>query len=89
MQILPRGKDIDSYAMVDKAIGVIKESGIKHMVCPFETVMEGSYEEIHKLIERVQDACYEAGSEEMMVYLKIQSRKNRDTTINDKMEKYG
>ena len=44
VQILPFSKTLDSYSVVDKAIEVIANSGIKYRVTPFETVMEGNYE---------------------------------------------
>ena len=88
LQILPKSKTEDAYSLVDKAIQVIHDSGIKYKVCPFETVMEGEYDELMGIVKRVQDTCLEKGADEMMVYLKIQRNKDRDVSIEDKMEKY-
>ncbi|MEA3317841.1 MAG: thiamine-binding protein [Bacteroidota bacterium] len=88
IQVLPRSKTIHTYDLVDSAIEIIKKSGLKYRVCPFETVVEGSYEDVMNLVKEVQDACYDNGAEEMLVYLKIQSTKNSDVTIGDKMDKY-
>jgi len=87
LQVLPTSKTIHPYTLVDKAIEVIANSGLKYKVCPFETVMEGTYEEIMKVIKQAQDACYEAGAESLMTYIKIQSSRE-DVTIDDKMAKY-
>lgn len=87
LQILPSSKSIHPYALVDKAIEVIAASGLKYRVTPFETVMEGSYEDIMKVVKAAQQACYDAGAESLMTYLKIQSSLE-DVTIEDKMEKY-
>jgi uncharacterized protein YqgV (UPF0045/DUF77 family) len=38
--------------------------------------------------EHAQQACDDAGAESMMTYIKIQSSKDSDVTIEDKMEKY-
>ena len=46
LQVLPTSATIHPYLLVDKAIEVIAASGLKYTVCPFETVMEGTYEEI-------------------------------------------
>jgi len=35
----------NSYEIIDAAIEAIKESGIKHEVQPFATIMEGKLEE--------------------------------------------
>jgi len=87
LQVLPSSKTIHPYALVDKAIEVIANSGLKYKVTPFETVMEGTYDDIMKVVKLAQDACYEAGADSMMTYIKIQSSKG-DVTIEDKMAKY-
>jgi len=87
LQILPTSKSIHPYQLVDKAIEIIANSGLKYRVTPFETVMEGNYDEIMIVVKKAQQACYEAGAESLMTYLKIQSSLE-DVTIDDKMEKY-
>jgi uncharacterized protein YqgV (UPF0045/DUF77 family) len=87
LQVLPTSKTIHPYTLVDKAIEVIANSGLKYKVCPFETVMEGTYVEIMNVVKQAQDACYEAGAESLMTYIKIQSSRE-DVTIDDKMAKY-
>jgi uncharacterized protein YqgV (UPF0045/DUF77 family) len=44
LQVLPSSITSDPYSLVDKAIEVIQQSGLKYRVCPFETVIEGDYE---------------------------------------------
>lgn len=87
LQILPSSKTIHPYKLVDKAIEVIANSGLIYRVTPFETVMEGSYDKIMKVVKQAQEACYTAGAESLMTYIKIQSSLG-DVSIDDKMEKY-
>jgi len=87
LQILPTSKIIHPYLLVDKAIEVIASSGLRYKVTPFETVMEGNYEEIMAVVKLAQEACYTAGAESLMTFIKIQSSTN-DVSIDDKMEKY-
>ena len=87
LQILPTSKTVHPYSIVDAAIAVIAASGLKYRVTPFETVMEGSYDEIMEVVKKAQEACYAAGADSLMTYLKIQSAKT-DVCIEDKMEKY-
>lgn len=54
LQVLPKSKTKDSYDVVDQAIKVIQESGLKYRVCPFETVIEGPYNQIMEVVEEVQ-----------------------------------
>jgi len=89
LQVLPKGKNIDVYKVVDKAIEVIAASGVKYMVCPFETVMEGEYEELMHIVSKAQDACYQADAEEVLVYIKIQRNFTADVFIDDKLQNYG
>ena len=88
LQILPTSKTVHPYSIVDAAIAVIAASGLKYRVTPFETVMEGSYDRIMEVVKLAQQACYDAGAENLMTYLKIQSNGNGDVNIEDKMGKY-
>ncbi len=87
-QVLPNSKDKSTYELVDTAIAIIKESGIKYRVCPFETVLEGDYDEVMALVKKVHEKLYEAGTDNMLAYLKIQTNSHLDVTIEDKMAKY-
>lgn len=88
LQIIPKSSTVDLYALVDEAIQVIQDSGIKYEVCPFETVMEGQYKEIFKVVEEAQSACFAAGAEELLVNIKMQIRKDGDVSIEEKTGKY-
>ena len=87
LQVLPVSKDIHPYILVDKAIEAIAASGLNYKVTPFETVIEGTYDQIMEVVKKAQKACYDAGAESMMTYIKIQSSRE-DVSIEDKMEKY-
>lgn len=88
VQIIPFSKEKEIYALVDEAIRVIQESGLVYKVCPFETVIEGDYEEIMQVIKNAQKAVLDAGASEVIVNLKIQNNKYKDVHIDDKIMKY-
>ena len=88
LQVLPKSKTRETYDLVDDAIELISQSGLKYQVCPFETVIEGPYNEIMELIEKVQTVCFTKGADELLVYIKIQNRKDSKVTIEEKMKKY-
>jgi uncharacterized protein (TIGR00106 family) len=77
-----------SCELIDEAIDVIRDSGINYMVCPFETVMEGDYDEIMEIIKQCRDRCFKMGAEEVLVNMKIHQRRSAAVTINEKMGKY-
>jgi uncharacterized protein YqgV (UPF0045/DUF77 family) len=88
IQVLPEEDGKIKYELVDKAIEAIQKSGYKYQVCPFETVVECKYEELTGLMDSIHSACQVAGTEKMLMNLKVQSNFNNNVTIEDKMEKY-
>ena len=87
LQVLPSGGTLHPYKIVDRAIEVIEKSGLKYKVCPFETVVEGAYDEVMAVCKQAQQACYDAGATSVMAYIKIQSA-TENVVIEDKMGKY-
>lgn len=88
IQVIPKSSTIDMYILIDKAIEEISRSGLKYLVCPFETVIEGEYDEVMRLVKRVQEVCIDAGADEMLVNLKIQRSATKDLFFDDKIEKF-
>ncbi len=88
VQLLPFTEKSQVYPIVDKAIEEIKASGIKHVVTPFETVLEGDYDAIMEVVKKIQEAAFNAGAENILVNLKIQNSKSTDAVIEDKTGKY-
>ncbi len=87
IQVLPEAEGKIKYDLVDKAIEAIQKTGHKYQVCPFETVVECEFEELSTLIENIHEACKVAGTEKMLMNLKIQTDFNRNVTIEDKMKR--
>ncbi|MGN7723874.1 thiamine-binding protein [Chitinophaga sp. 22620] len=88
LQILPQVPSEQVYAVVDEAIAVIQQSGVKYRVCPFETVMEGPYDQLMDIVKRTQEVCFKAGAGQLLVYIKIQNNSAGPVTIEDKTGKY-
>lgn len=88
VQVLPYSAEKEAYDIVDSAIAVIEKSGVKYVVTPFETVMEGYYDALMKVVKEVQNVCYSDGAQKVMCYVKIQSVANHNVTIDDKIGKY-
>ena len=88
IQVLPKSETRDAYDIIDHAINVIKSSGVKYVVCPFETVMEGTYDQLLDVVNKVHDGCLSEGAEEVIINIKIQSRRDSDVYIDDKISKY-
>jgi len=88
LQIIPQVARERVYAVVDEAIAIIQASGVPYRVCPFETVMEGPYDQLMDIARRAQEACFKAGANQLLVYIKMQIRKDEDVTMEEKVGKY-
>jgi uncharacterized protein YqgV (UPF0045/DUF77 family) len=88
IQLLPLSNHINKYAIIDGAIAEIKASGLSYLVCPFETVVEGSFDEIMQLIERIKNVGFEQNNEELIINLKLHCHSKKDLFIDDKIGNY-
>lgn len=61
LKVLPGGLTgkAEVYGAVDQAIAIVQQSGLKHLVDPSETTIEGSYDEVMSVIRRAQEAALE------------------------------
>ncbi|MGY3313201.1 uncharacterized protein YqgV (UPF0045/DUF77 family) [Peribacillus simplex] len=69
IQIIPKGENV--IPMVDEAIKVIDESGVKYEVHPLETTMEGELSELFAVIEKMNVRMIELGSPNVISQVKI------------------
>lgn len=88
VQILPIVQDKHPYEWVDEAIAIIQQSGVKHEVGPFATVLEGTYDEVMKVIHSVNEYLYSKNCSEWISNLQIQIRSGGDITGEEKTEKF-
>lgn len=88
LQILPVVQDRHPYLWVDEAIAVIQQSGIKYEVGPFATVIEGSYAEVMKVINDVNEYLYAHHCYEWICNAQIQLRSGGDITGEEKTQKF-
>lgn len=90
IQILPLHlAQEEAYRIIDAAISVVQQSGLKYVVCPFETVIEGPYETVMRIADDMQEACYQAGAQTLLVNMKLHRSRQKDMKIEDKIGKYG
>ncbi len=77
----------DPYPVVDRAIEGVKRSGVKYEVGPHETTMEGELDQLLEIVKSGHRACFEAGVERVITFVKIVDVVG-GTTIADKVAKY-
>jgi uncharacterized protein (TIGR00106 family) len=86
VQVLPLVENV--YPVVDRAISVIQNSGVKYEVGPLETTMEG--DDLDRLLDIAKSAhlaCFEAGAGKVVTIIKIADAVE-GTTIEGKVSKY-
>ena len=88
VQIVPLAQDRHPYAWVDEAIAIIQQSGIQYEVNAFATVLEGTYEEVMRVIHQVNEHLQQQGCHEWITNLQLQIRSGGDITADEKIEKY-
>lgn len=89
IQLLPVVQDRHPYEWVDEAIAVVQQSGIKHEVGPFATVVEGTYAEVMAVIHQVNEHLLARGCSEWITSVQFQIRSYGDITGDEKTGKFG
>lgn len=87
IQLLPLAVTDGRWAVIDEAIALIAASGLKYIVCPFETVVEGPSNKVYALIQAIQEKTLEAGCTELLINIKIHAA-NRNLQFSEKLAKY-
>lgn len=84
IQIVPKKEGTDIYPIIDKAIEVIQQSGVKHMITPMETVMEGPFDQLNNIALKAQEAVLAAGADEVLVFMKMHYRAHGNVSFEEK-----
>lgn len=89
IQISPRvnpGEEVIPY--VDRAIEIIKASGVTYRVGPMDTTMEGDVDELIAIVKRMNDAMFEMGSPQVISHIKLAINKAGEASIARQLKKY-
>lgn len=88
IQIVPIVMDKHPYEWVDEAIAIIQQSGIPYEVGPFATVVEGTYAEVMKVINDVNEYLFTKACNEWITNVQIQVRSKGSITSLEKTQKF-
>ncbi|KPV41844.1 thiamine-binding protein [Alicyclobacillus ferrooxydans] len=88
IQVVPMvPDDIQMYEVIDKAIEVIANSGVRYEVGAMQTVMEGELDTLLEIVKQAQTACIDAGATEVVTQIAVHYRPG-GVTIEEKLDKY-
>ena len=90
IQVLPMSEAGDDLLkIVDKVIAYIKSTGLKTVVCPFETVIEGDFEKLMEIAAECQRICIREGASNLLTYMKMAYNPDGGTwSIDEKIAKH-
>lgn len=72
VQIIPKASSAEEViGLVDEAIKIIDQSGVKYQVNPLETTMEGELEHLLAIIAEMNKRMIELGSPNVISQVKI------------------
>ena len=81
--------DEEVVRIVDEVIAYIKSTGNSCYVGPFETTIEGDYDELMDIVKECQHIAVKAGCPALMSYVKIIYKPNGEVlTIDQKVTKH-
>lgn len=88
IQVVPVNIVDPQYSIVDKAITFIQQSGMEYTVTPFETVVNGTMDQILQLIAQLKTTAEEAGADELIINTRFHSKKTADNIFGSKIDNY-
>ena len=81
--------DKEVVRIVDEVIAYIKSTGLNSYVGPFETTIEGDYDQLMDIVKECQHIAIKAGCESVSAYVKIAYRPEGDVlSIDEKVSKH-
>ncbi len=88
IQVLPKVDGDETLRIVDAVIAYIKSSGLHCVVGPFETTIEGDYDQLMEIVKQCSLICIREGAPSVMSYVKISYSPDGIWTIDEKTKKH-
>ena len=90
IQSLPKADNNEELIrIVDEVIAYIKSTGLNYYVGPFETTIEGDYDELMDIVKECQHIAVRAGAPSVAAYIKVSYHPEGDVlTIEKKVIKH-
>ena len=90
IQVLPQSAAGDEILrIVDEVIAYIKSTGLKTLVGPFETVIEGDFNKLMDIARECQLMCIRKGAANLLTYMKVAYNPNGGVwSIEEKIAKH-
>ena len=85
LQVLPLSQGIDRIAVIDKVIAYLQTQGVTMVVTPFETVLEGEFDELMRILKEALEVAGQ-GADNVFAHVKINI--GEILSIDEKLENH-
>lgn len=65
---------------------ILEETGLKHLLTPMSTIIEGDIDEVFNIIRVIQERMYQMGAERVYTQIRIDDRRDKELTIKGKLK---
>jgi uncharacterized protein (TIGR00106 family) len=87
VSISPIGEALSVSRFVAAALEVVQnQERIRFRLDPMFTTLEGDLSEIYSLVSDMQEAVFAAGAERVSTVIKIDDRRDRDVSMEEKVK---
>ena len=86
-KISPQVEESRLYPVVDQVIALIQSKGIKHVVGPSETTMEGDWDTLFAVVKEAHELCLSGGAWRVGSVLQVDMAP-RSVSIDEKIHQY-
>jgi uncharacterized protein (TIGR00106 family) len=87
VSVVPIGTATSSVSRyVREALKIIRQSGLKYELGPMGTSLEGDWDQIFSTIRQIHDACIKMGAVRLLTTIKIDDRRDKKQTMQDKVK---
>ena len=88
IQVVPLEKSTIAMEIVDRSIEIIQKSGLQYTVCPFETSVDGTWEQINSLLNDLKNQLKNESIEDALINVKFQISNGKSTVGADNIQKF-
>jgi uncharacterized protein (TIGR00106 family) len=85
IQVIPIGAGVSVRKEVQRAHGILVESGLMAQLHSYGTNVEGELPDIFRAVERIHETLHAEGTARLSTFLKIGTRVDKEPTLAGKL----
>ncbi len=87
VSIVPIGAPGTSMsAYVARAVAIVRKSSLEYQLTAMGTILSGDLDEIWKVIRKMHESCFDAGTARVLTQIKIDDRRDRAGSVGQKVQ---